>query len=197
MSFTENQLRAIEAKGNTLVIAAAGAGKTGTLVERCIRLLVRPENPVPVRDILVVTFTEAAAAEVRERIRQRLEKEVERQPANEWFQEQLASLDSAYISTLHSFCFEIIRKHLLELQLDPSVSVMEPDQSRILFLNTLDLLMQEHYAGQHPFSGELKEIIRTHFGGWEQRVRDFVEQIHAFTQTRPDPSGWFDGELSR
>src|SRR5262245_4093582 len=117
MNFTEKQLQAITASGNLLVVAAAGAGKTGTLVERCTRLLLREENPVEIRQILVVTFTEAAAAEVRERIRTRLEKEAGANPSNEWLQRQLAYIDGAHISTLHSFCFELIRQNVLPLEL--------------------------------------------------------------------------------
>src|SRR5215467_9428819 len=103
MILTPDQHRAIHEPGNLLVLAAAGAGKTGTLVQRCLRLLLRPNDPVPVRRILVVTFTEAAAAEVRERIRQKLEQAATANPADENLQEQLANLDAAYISTLHSF----------------------------------------------------------------------------------------------
>src|SRR2546430_459010 len=99
MTFTENQKRAIQETGNLLVVAAAGAGKTGTLVQRCVGLLLRRENPVPVRRLLVVTFTEAAAAEVRERLRQKLEHAAKLDPTNDHLQEQLANIDSAYIST--------------------------------------------------------------------------------------------------
>src|SRR5688572_2216619 len=111
MTPTPNQLQAINAPGNLLVVAAAGAGKTGTLVERVTRLLLDPEHPTGIRQILVVTFTEAAAAEVRERIRRKLEEHATANPTNERLQEQLAQIDSAYISTLHGFCFELIRKH--------------------------------------------------------------------------------------
>ncbi len=191
MNFTENQLQAINTTGNLLVVAAAGAGKTGTLVERCTRLLLRPNDPVRIREIVVVTFTEAAAAEVRERIRARLEKEAQDDPTNESLQEQLTQIDSAYISTLHSFCFELIRKNVLQLGLDPAVSILEAQQAKVLFLTTLDLLLQEHYEGQHAFSGELKNLIQTHFGGWDKPVRDLVERLHEFTQTRPAPEKWF------
>jgi ATP-dependent helicase/nuclease subunit A len=190
MNFTEQQQRAVDAPGNLLVVAAAGAGKTGTLVERCTRLLLQSNPPVSIRDIVVVTFTEAAAAEVRERIRARLQKEASDQPANERLQEQLTYIDSAYISTLHSFCFELIRKHVLDLELDPAVSVLEPQQAKVLFLSMLDLLLREHYRGLHEFSGELKEVIRSHFGGWDKPVRDFVERLHEFTQTRAAPEKW-------
>jgi ATP-dependent helicase/nuclease subunit A len=191
VNFTENQLQAVTATGNLLVVAAAGAGKTGTLVERCTRLLLRPDDPIDIRQMVVVTFTEAAAAEVRERIRTRLENEARKNPSSELLQKQLTYIDSAHISTLHSFCFQLIRQNVLQLELDPAVSVLEPQQAKVLFLNTLDLLLQEHYEGRHDFSGELKTVIQTHFGGWDKPVRNFVEQLHEFTQTRPAPERWF------
>ncbi len=195
MNPTPNQQRAIQEQGNLLVMAAAGAGKTGTLVQRCLRLLLRAERPVPVRNILVVTFTEAAAAEVRERIRQKLEAAAAEMPQNEHLQTQLANIDSAYISTLHSFCFQLVRRHVLELDLDPAVSVLEPHQARMYFHNTLDLLLREHYEGAHESSADVKELIRAHYGGWAKPVRDFVEQFHEFTQTRPNPDAWFQNTL--
>ncbi len=192
MTFTPNQFEAITAPGNLLVIAAAGAGKTGTLVERCVGLLFRADDPASIRQVLVVTFTEAAAAEVRGRIRKKLEAEVAKNPADERLQEQLTQIDSASISTLHSFCFELIRKHVLQLELDPAVAILEPQQSKVLFHHTLDLLLEEHYKDEHDFSGALKEVIHTHFGGWDQPLRAFVQRLHEFTQARPAPVEWFE-----
>src|SRR5262245_33151688 len=191
MILTQNQHSAIYEPGNLLVVAAAGAGKTGTLVQRCVRLLLRPENSVPVHRLLVVTFTEAAAAEVRERIRQKLEEAARENPADENLQAQLANLDSAYISTLHSFCFQLVRRHVLQLGLDPAVTVLEPHQAKVYLRHTLETLLREHYEGVHELSPELKTLIRTHHAGWDRPVRDFVEDLHEFTQTRPNPEGWF------
>ena len=197
MSFTEQQLKAIDATGNTLVVAGAGAGKTGTLVERCIRLLLRAESPVTVDRVLVVTFTEAAAAEVRERVRARLEKALEENPASDWIQRQIAIFDSAKISTLHSFCLALVREHFYELDLDPAVTVMPAEQAEMLFLVTFEELIAEHYAGKHRFSAALKELLQSHFGGWDKRLHSLVRQLHHFTQTRPHPEKWFGAQLER
>lgn len=195
MNFTAEQQKAILAPGNTLVLAGAGSGKTRTLVERCTRLLLEEKEPVSVREVLVVTFNEAAAAEVRERLRLRLEQEAARSDSLR-VREQLALLDMAQISTLHSFCYSLLREHFYQLDLDPGVSVLDGTQAQVLFLRTIEELLVEHYAGQHPFSGALKEFIRSHLGGWSKPLVEFVGKLHEFTQTRPDPDGWFDRQLA-
>src|SRR5207247_3995618 len=102
-SFTPEQAEAIRANGNVLLIAGAGTGKTRTLVERCVQqVLQRKAN---LDEVLMVTFTEAAAAEMRSRIRERLEREQHQRPGDAVLAEQLALLDEAAICTLHSFCF--------------------------------------------------------------------------------------------
>ena len=190
MSFTEQQERAIAADGNILVVAGAGAGKTRTLVERCIRL-VTGEKQVPVKNILVVTFTEAAAAEVRHRIRQRLDGALAERPEDPWLQEQTAFLDAAPISTLHGFCYALVREHFNELGLDPAVSVLPGEQAAVLKAQLLDELFMEHYRGEHDFSSDFQQVLRERYDGWEKPLRDFVFKAHIFTQTRPDPEGWF------
>src|SRR5688572_16107347 len=135
--FTPDQQTAIDARGDTLVVAGAGAGKTGTLVEKCIRLLLG-ELPIEISKILVVTFTEAAAAEVRERIRNRLEEAAERDPANHQIQEQIAGLDTAHVCTLHSFCLALLRENFFALDLDPAVSVLPAEQAEMLFHEVFD-----------------------------------------------------------
>jgi ATP-dependent helicase/nuclease subunit A len=194
MTFTPEQERAIRARGNTLVLAGAGSGKTRTLVERCAQLLLDRETPVSARDILVVTFNESAATEVRERLRRRLE-EIAAATGDSRATDQLALLDSAHISTLHGFCYTLLREHFHELGLDPAVSILDDSQARVLFLKALEELLAEHYAGLHPFSGELKEFIRAHLRGWEKPLIEFVRKTHDFTQTRPNPRGWFERQL--
>ena len=193
--FTPDQQAAIVSRGDTLVVAGAGAGKTGTLVEKCIRLLLGAER-VEVSKILVVTFTEAAAAEVRERIRKRLEEAAETNPADIWIQEQIAGLDTAHICTLHSFCLALLRENFFALDLDPAVSVLPAEQAEMLFHEIFDELLNEHFAGKHDFSGDLQNLIVEYFGGWEQRLRDFIRKLHHYTQTRPGPDEWFVKQIA-
>src|SRR5690349_5706523 len=122
MSLTRAQTEAIGSRGNTIVIAGAGTGKTQTLIERAMRFILN--EGVSLDEILMVTFTEAAAGEMRKRIRATLEKELEKNPSNPRLHEQLALLDSAHICTLHSFCLKLVRDHFYELELDPQLSVL-------------------------------------------------------------------------
>lgn len=191
MSFTSGQNKAIESRQNTVVVAGAGAGKTRTLVERCIQRLLDPTEPVAMNEMLVVTFTEAAAAEMRHRIQQRLEKELEARPDDERLLQQIVLLDSACISTLHSFCWRIVREHFYELDLDPAAGVLQEQQSHILFSETLDELLREHYEGLHANSPAVQKYILEQENGKDDQLRKLIREIHNFTQSRPDPAGWF------
>src|SRR2546425_12744806 len=113
---TGSQQQAIAARGNVLVVAGAGTGKTRTLVERCLSCLLEERPPVSLDQILMVTFTEAAAAEMRQRIRARLEEELRKHPDELRWHEQLALFDTAHIGTLHSFCLQLVHPHFYELE---------------------------------------------------------------------------------
>src|SRR5690242_12866401 len=132
MILTPAQKQAIGARGNVLVIAGAGTGKTRTLVERCLSCLVDNPAPTSVDEILVVTFTEAAASEVRQRIWQRLEEQRQLDNQNPFWHEQLALFESAHIGTLHSFCLKLVRQHFYQLELDPQLSVLAEQEARLL-----------------------------------------------------------------
>jgi ATP-dependent helicase/nuclease subunit A len=196
-SFTKEQKLAISARGNVLVSAGAGTGKTRTVVERCLRLLI--EEHCPLDRILMVTFTEAAAAEMRERIRKTLEqreREAGDEPQRTHLQEQLALLDTAQISTLHSFCLQLVRDHFHELHLDPQVNVLDDAQTVPLMHEALDALLDRCYSGQFAHADEIKRLIRQH-GGSDERVRELVLKLHRYTQTLPPASRWIENELAR
>ena len=147
MSFTEAQQKAIAARGNVLVVAGAGTGKTRTLVERCLDCLLREQPPASLDQMLVVTFTDAAAAEIRQRIRARLEEQLAAQPDKLHWAEQLALFDTAHIGTLHGFCLQLIRQHFYELELDPQLAVMPEEEARLLADEILEEILKGHYAG--------------------------------------------------
>src|SRR5712691_10382549 len=114
MSLTAAQNDAVTARGNVVVVAGAGTGKTSTLVERCLNCLVHETPPASLDEILIVTFTEAAAAEIRQRIRVRLEGELRLNPENPRWHEELALFETAHIGTLHGFCLQLVRQHFYE-----------------------------------------------------------------------------------
>src|SRR3954469_9933416 len=113
--FTREQIQAIETNGNVLVLAGAGTGKTRTLVERCVTRLLDSAHPSGLSEMLLVTFTEAAAAEMKSRIRERLEEEHRSSPqVRARIEHELSSLDRAAICTLHSFCLRLVKEYFYE-----------------------------------------------------------------------------------
>jgi ATP-dependent helicase/nuclease subunit A len=197
MSATPSQLAAIEAEGNVLVAAGAGAGKTSTLVERCVQRVLDPKWRASLDQILMVTFTEASAAEMRRRIRERLEKALAEHAGDAaHIEEQIALTDSASIGTLHSFCFKLVRRHFHELELDPQLTVLDEAQAAVLMDETLDEIFRQHYAGETKFGPAVEQVIQTHAGGREEPVRELILKVHHFTQTQPNPSAWLESQLA-
>ncbi len=200
MSLTAAQQKAVLARGNVLVVAGAGTGKTTTLVERCLSCLLDEKPRASLDEILMVTFTDAAAAEMRQRIRRRLEQELEnRREADDsaavrHLQEQLALFETAHIGTLHSFCFQLVRQHFYELELDPQLAVMAEEEARLLANETLEAVLQRHYAGRKPANERVRQLIEAQGRGWDLPVRTLVLRLHHYMQTRPDTTGWFESQ---
>ena len=121
-NWTQEQLKAINSKGaNILVAAAAGSGKTAVLVERIAKKVL--VDNVDIDKMLVVTFTNAAAAEMKERILERLYKEIEKAPNDSNLQKQILLLNKANISTIHSFCLEVIKNYFYEIDISPNFRI--------------------------------------------------------------------------
>lgn len=147
MRFTGEQERAITMRPkNLLVSAAAGSGKTAVLVERVLRRLVDRESPLDVDEILVVTFTEAAAEEMKSRIRKALEEHVSRHPGDDRLRRQLLLLDRADISTLHSFCLRTIRQYFHRLGLDPAFVVLDEHEAELIKADVVEELLEDRYS---------------------------------------------------
>ncbi len=197
MNLSEAQTRAVCADGNILVSAGAGSGKTRVLVERCLARLLDSMAAASIHEILVVTFTEAAAAEIKQRIRLRLSQELDLRGAGSGIEEQLALLDTAPISTLHSFCFKLAREHFYELQIDPQLSVLTEAQSAALKAEILDDLLQDVFAGKLPFSAALQNLMQTSGRRGENEITRLAFELHEFTQTRPHPEQWLARERMR
>ncbi len=174
-----------------LVLAGAGTGKTHTLIECCLSRLLAPVNPVSLDEVLLVTFTEAAAGEMRRRIQQRLEEALRQKPGDIRLLEQLALADNARISTLHSFCLDLVRDHFHELGLDPQVSVLAEAPALLLARQTLDGVLEHHYAGQEPENVEVQQLALDYGGYRDTAVRDLVLRIHNYAQTLPAPETWY------
>lgn len=192
-SLTRSQRKAVAARGNVLIMAGAGTGKTHTLVERCLDLICN--DGASLDQMLVVTFTEAAAAEVRERLREGLEAAAEKQPSDGHLPEQLALFDAAHIGTLHGFCFKLIREHFHSLHLDPQLAVLDEGQARLLADEILEDQFQSHYEGEDEFSLAAQELITTYGGGRDDSIRALVLRLHHYVQTRADAHSWLSAQI--
>lgn len=192
--WTEEQLEAITATGgNLLVAAAAGAGKTAVLVERIIRIVCDRKNPVDIDRLLVVTFTEAAAAEMRERIGAALEKEI-RDSGRIELGRQLALLNGASISTLHSFCLAVIRRYFYLLELDPAFRVTDEAEASIFQQDILTELFEDTLAGKDTVILELL----SRYGGkkGDDGLARQILRLYRFAWSNPDPTNWLGKAVS-
>ena len=144
VNWTTEQQKVIDLRDrNILVSAAAGSGKTAVLVERIITMLTDEEHPVDVDQLLIVTFTEAAAAEMKERIRDAIEKKLEEYPENEHLARQATFIHSAQITTIHSFCLSVIRDHFHAIDIDPGFRIGEEGELKLLKHDVLSELLEE------------------------------------------------------
>jgi len=196
---THQQSSAVHGSGNLLLVAGAGTGKTHTLTARCLRLIL--EEHISVSNLLMVTFTEAAAAEMRGRLREALLHAATtpglNPPQPDWIAEQLALLDTAPIGTLHSFCLQLAREHFHELSLDPQFTVIDETQTRPLQRAALDAILERHYAGADDTSVAVRELIRAVGRGADGAIRRLILKLHAFTQSLPNPVAWLDAQARR
>jgi ATP-dependent helicase/nuclease subunit A len=193
ISLTPSQRDAIAARGNVLVMAGAGTGKTQTLVQRCLDLV--RNDRVSLDEMLIVTFTEAAATEMRERLREGLEKATSERPADTHLPEQLALFDAAHIGTLHSFCFKLVREHFHALGLDPRLTVLEEAQARLLAGEILEEQFQSHYENADDFSLAVQDLITVYGNGRDETIRALVLRLHHYTQTRGDAGAWIARQI--
>ena len=146
-SWTEDQQKAILTSDcNILVAAAAGSGKTAVLVERIIKIVTDEERPTDIDKLLVVTFTNAAASEMRERIAEAISKELHKNPQSKLLQRQLTLLNKSSITTIHSFCLDVIRSNFHIVDLDPNFRIADATEAVLLKQEALEELFEERYV---------------------------------------------------
>lgn len=185
--WTNEQWEAITSRGqNILVAAAAGSGKTSVLVERIIRRISDPVEAVHVDQLLVVTFTNAAAAEMRHRIGDALRKALEDDPASPHLRRQLALLQRASITTLHSFCLQLLQQYSYAVNLDPDFRVADEMEAELLKQDVLESKLEEWYE-QEAFL-ELAEAVVE--GQDDGALEKLLLDLHRFSMSHPDPDRW-------
>ena len=187
--WTEEQLSAIETRNsNLLIAAAAGSGKTAVLVERIIRIITDEENPVDIDKLLVVTFTSAAASEMRERIASAITKALEKNPNSTNLQKQLTLLSRANITTMHSFCLEVIRNNFQVIDLDPSFRILDETEGVLLKNEILDDLFEEKYENDDSNFLNLVEAYSNSKN--DDKLKEIVLDLFKFSMSGPWPEKW-------
>ncbi len=150
IELTKSQADAVNSRNHTLLVsAAAGSGKTAVLTKRIIKLVTDKDNPINVSDLLVVTFTKAAATELRERISKAIYEALQQNPSDKHLSKQLLMLGSAKICTIHSFCFDFIKKNFQTLGLPSSIRIADETETSLICNNVLNELIEECYGGLH------------------------------------------------
>lgn len=194
MGWTKEQEQVIETRGcNLLVSAAAGSGKTAVLVERIITRLTEKEHPLDVDQLLVVTFTEAAASEMKERIRNAIEKKLEEEPDNTHLQRQATLIHHAKITTIHSFCLSVIRDYFHTIDLEPGFRTLEEGERKLLMQEVMEELLEEEYEkGEHSFT-DFVEMAAP--GRDDRKVEELILELYEFSRSNPDPEKWLMGSI--
>lgn len=193
--WTKEQEQAIYESGkNILVAAAAGSGKTAVLVERIIQKLLHSENPVDIDSLLVVTFTNAAAQEMRNRIGEALEQALEENPTSLHLKKQLALLQHASISTLHSFCMDLVRKYAYQIDIDPKFRIADGLEADMIKQEVLEELFEKWYGEEDEQQRETFYSVVERFSNdrHDLEVESLLLKLYDFSIQHPNPDQWLD-----
>lgn len=189
MCWTKEQQQVIDSRNrNLLVSAAAGSGKTAVLVERIAGMVTDENHPVDLDRLLVMTFTNAAAAEMRERIGRAIDKKLSEEPDNTRLRMQAALVSHAQIQTIDSFCLSLIRSHYAGLDIDPSFRVGDEGELTLLKADVMAQLLEECYEqGEEDF----ERFVETYGSGkTDMGIEEVISQIYRFSVSHPWPKEW-------
>ena len=191
VKWTEEQQKVIDLRDrNILVSAAAGSGKTAVLVERIIQRLTDERDPVDVDKLLIVTFTEAAAAEMKERIGAAIEKKLSERPGDTHLEQQATLIHSAAITTIHSFCLSVIREHFHVIGIDPGFRIAEEGELKLLKQDVLEEMLEECYASEEKTFIEFVEKFGT--GKNDRKIEGIILKLYEYSGSYPQPDRWLD-----
>lgn len=187
--WTEDQQKVIDLRNrNILVSAAAGSGKTAVLVERILKKIMDREHPVDIDRLLIVTFTRAAAAEMRERIGLAIQKKLLEEPDNEHLQKQETLLFHAQITTIDSFCQSVLRSYFHLIGLDPAFSVMDEGERKLLLTDTAKEVLEAGYEEGTEAFCQMTECFA--YGKQDDGILELMLQLYTFSQSYPSPEQW-------
>jgi len=192
-TWTDEQWKAIWATGqDILVSAAAGSGKTAVLINRMIEKVIAKENPINVDELLVVTFTNAAAAEMRHRLANALEKEIAKDPHNAHLRKQLSLVNKAQISTLHSFCLSIVRQYAYLIDIDPGFRIASEGEVSLLRDDVLKDVMEEAYSAEEEAeAARIYRLVDSFTSDRDdQEIEKLIELLYDNARVHPAPEKW-------
>ena len=190
MDFTREQEQAITSRGEDILVSAgAGAGKTRVLVTRICEMIMDREHPVPADQLLVLTFTNAAAKEMKERISLELKERLEKDPENRYLRRQIRAVRHADISTIHSFCHHLIRTHFNELGIDPSFRIGDDTELKPLKQEAMEKLLEDRYLSGEQSFFDLVEAYAP--GRTDLALEGIIDRTYTFVRGFPDSDGWF------
>lgn len=193
VTWTDEQWKAIWATGqDTLVSAAAGSGKTAVLINRMIEKVIDKENPIDVDELLVVTFTNASAAEMRHRMAEALEKEIAKDPHNQHLRRQLSLVNKAQISTLHSFCLSIVRQYAYLLNIDPGFRLANEGESSLLKDDVLAEVLEEAYGDKEESKvNAIYRLVDSFTSDRDdQEIETLIDKLYQTSLVHPKPIEW-------
>ncbi len=195
MSWTPQQQTAIDAHGSGYIVsAAAGSGKTSVLVERLTKIISNTNNPIPVEKMIVVTFTVDAAAEMRQRLSTSLEIAIGKNPDEPWLRRQQMLLPRAHISTIHAFCFDLIREHMNNSEITASFRVLEDSEQKILASKAADMAISSWHK-KRPADMEI--LWKALCNKSDAPLEDVILDLHSFFGSIPFRSLWIKNALSQ
>ena len=189
--WTDEQQAVIDSRNcNLLVAAAAGSGKTAVLVERIIKMITDIDNPIDIDKLLVVTFTNAAASEMRERIGDAIAKALDKNPENKHLQNQLILLNRASITTIHSFCLDVIKSNFHKINLDPNFRIGDQTECNLLKQEVIEEVFEKFYEEKNEGFLNLVESYAEKRG--DKELQDMVLSIYNFAMASPYPKQWLN-----
>ncbi len=193
MKWTPEQRQAIEYGGeNILLAAAAGSGKTAVLVQRIIELICREEDPFNINELLVLTYTDAAAREMREKISRAVEKALRENPQSEHLQKQKVLIHSANISTVHSFCLGILKSNIHLTDIPVNFTLVSETENLIMLEEALDRVLERFY-GRIKTDPSIENLVMG-FGGTknDKQLRELVLSLYNFSRSMAHPAKWLN-----
>ena len=194
LRWTDEQKAAINARGrNILVSAGAGSGKTAVLVERVMQLITTGDNPADIDSLLIMTFTRAAAAQMKDKIYKGIRDALKNDPDNEHLRRQLTAVHNASICTIDSLCMDIVRSNFQETGIDPLFRIAEESETAIIQSDVLKELLEERYSD--PDDDFLK-FVNFYTDKSDSRLEEIILTLYRFAQSHPEPETWIMNSIA-